>query len=99
MLTHIVFIRFIGYESPEKEEITKTLKKKLDGLKKSVDAIVELETGININTRPSAYDLALVVKFENEDALNTYRTHPEHVKVLDYMKTLNIETGVVDYLG
>ena len=99
MLTHIVFIRFKGYELPEKEKIIKNLKEKLDRLTESIDVIVELETGININTRPSAYDLALVVKFENEAALNAYRTHPEHVKVLDYMKTLNIETGVVDYLG
>jgi len=29
--------------------------------------------------------------------LNNYRTHPKHVEVLNFMKTLELKTAVVDY--
>ena len=97
MITHIVFIRLKGYNSKEKSEILNRLNTMLMELEAKIDAIESLETGLNFNTRPSAYDLALIVKLQSKEDIDVYRTHPEHVKVLEYMKTLNLETGVVDY--
>ena len=90
-------IRLKGYKEDRKREIAAILKSKLDGLQEKIDEITSLKTGLNINTRPTAFDLILIVEFKNEDALNLYRSHPEHVKVLDFMKTLNLETAVVDF--
>ena len=90
-------IRLKGYKEDRKREIASTLKSKLDGLQEKIDEITSLKTGLNINTRPTAFDLILIVEFKNEDALNVYRSHPEHVKVLDFMRTLNLETAVVDF--
>ena len=97
MITHIVFIRLKGYNSEEKSEKLNRLDKMLQKLEEKIDVIESLETGLNFNTRPSAYDLALIVKLQSKEDIDIYRTHSEHIKVLDYMKTLNMETGVVDY--
>ena len=97
MISHIVFIRLKDYAPREKENILTALKTMLDKLSWKIDVIVSLETGINFNERPSAYDLALVVKLRTEEDIEIYRSHPEHIKVLDYMKTLRLETGVVDF--
>ena len=100
MLKHIVFIKLKGnYSEKEKSEILKKLKQMLDSLPSSIEAIEEMETGLNFSTRPSAFDLALTVSMKDEDALNTYRVHPEHKKVLDYMGSLELETAVVDYFN
>ena len=90
-------IRLKGYKEDRKREIAAILKSKLDGLQEKIDEIISLKTGLNINTRPAAFDLILIVEFKNEDALNAYRSHPEHVKVLDFMRTLNLGTAVVDF--
>ena len=98
MLKHIVFIRLKGKDAgANKREILQKLKSMLDALPAAIADIDKMETGLNFSTRPSAFDLALTVDLKDEDALNRYRVHPEHKKVLDYMAGLDMETAVVDY--
>lgn len=97
MLKHIVFIRVTDSQSKTRLETIKVLRDKLLELSPEIETVLHLEVGENISARTVAYDLALVVHFADEVALETYRFHPSHVKVLDYMKTLDIETAVVDY--
>jgi hypothetical protein len=56
-----------------------------------------MEVGLNINTKPSAFDLVLTADFDDEKGLNIYRAHPDHVKILDFMKDTVEKTAVVDY--
>jgi len=97
MITHIVFIRFLGYSEEKKLELSKDLASMLNDLAEKIDIIQSLEVGFNFNSRPSAFDLALTVQLKTKEDIDVYRNHPEHVKVLNFMKTLKIETGVVDY--
>jgi hypothetical protein len=98
MLKHIVFIKLKGnYAAEEKERILRKIKEMLDALPATIDVIDQMETGMNFSTRASAFDLALTVQLKDEEALNEYRVHPEHKKVLDYMGSLALETAVVDY--
>jgi hypothetical protein len=62
-----------------------------------VDDLKRMEVGINVNTKPAAYDLVLTADFDDEAGLNAYRAHPDHVKILDYMKDVVDKTTVVDY--
>ncbi len=98
MLKHIVFIRLSeSYSSSEKTAILKKIKEMLDMLPNSISHINKMETGINISDRAAAFDLSLSVELNDKDALNSYRVHPEHKKVLDYMGSLSLKTAVVDY--
>jgi len=56
-----------------------------------------MEVGLNINTLPSAFDAVLTADFDDEAGLNAYRTHPEHVKVLGFLKETMEKSAVVDY--
>ena len=98
MLQHIVFFRLTNTSETEKEEIISTLQTKLLALKDKVDVIKHLECGKNISNRVVAYDIALFVSIADENALEQYRIHPAHQKVLEYIKELKPETAVVDYL-
>ena len=95
MLRHIVMMKFKDRERVK--EISEKVKKMLDDLVPVVDDLKRMEVGINVNTKPAAYDLVLTADFDDEAGLNGYRAHPDHVKILDYMKDVVDKTTVVDY--
>ncbi len=97
MLRHIVMFRMKDYTHDAKKERVAELKSKLESLDKKIPEVKHLEVGKNVNTKPTAFDLALVTDFENEASLDVYRKHPEHVKVLEFIKASVKELAVVDY--
>lgn len=96
MLRHIVMIKF--KDRAKKDEEAAKMKKMLEGLKDEIPSLYTMEVGLNINTKPSAFDLVLTADFENETGLEAYRIHPSHIKVLAYLKEVMDKTAVVDYL-
>ncbi len=92
MVKHIVFMKF---EDKNQIEI---VKEKLLGMREGLgDLLKGIEVGINFSNSPRAFDLALITLFENREDLKTYSTHPVHLPVVEYIKSLNGETKVVDY--
>ena len=66
----------------EKENVKRSIKEGLEGLKGIVPGLLEIT--VIINGLPSSNaDLMLDSLFENEDALNGYAIHPAHVAVAD----------------
>jgi hypothetical protein len=98
MLRHIVMFKLKGTEEVEKKQHSQQLKSAIEGLSGSIEQVKYMEVGVNINTNPSAYDLVLVSDFEDEEALNIYRDHPEHVKVIEIIQSIVASVHVVDYM-
>ena len=96
MLRHIVMIRF--NDTDHKQANAETFRMKLLALEKTVPELIKMEVGLNVNTKPSAFDLVLISDFEDEAGLDAYRIHPEHVKVVKFIKSVASETAVVDYI-
>ena len=95
MLKHIVMVKFT--DRGKVKELSIEFKSKLLELIKKIPELKNMEVGLNVNTKPSAYDLVLIAGFDDEEGLNKYRIHPAHVKVLDFMKNIVEKTAVVDY--
>lgn len=76
---------------------TLKLKRMLEELPSKIDQIKLYEVGINIADSPSASDIVLISGFESVESLNEYRVHPEHVKVLEFVRKVTDEARVVDY--
>ena len=95
MIRHIVMFRL--KDEPEKQENIQNLKEAIEKLEDSIPEAKSIEVGLNINEKPSAYDLVLVSDFEDEDALERYRVHPEHQKVVEFIKKVNEDIAAVDY--
>lgn len=79
------------------QENSNYLKKILMDLENSIDSLNKMQVGINFSTRPSAHDIVLIADFDDEAGLDEYRVHPEHVKVLDYLREKGVQSTVVDY--
>lgn len=96
MIKHIVFFKIADSTSTTKT--IEELKLMLEDLPTHIPQIIDYEVGKNISTSANAYDLALDSTFANEAELNVYRVHSRHTEVVDFIKSNQIETAVVDYV-
>ncbi len=97
MIKHIVFIKLKGVSEEEKAESLTKLKEAIDNLPSIISEIKKFETGINISDSASASDFALSGEFASKEALETYKAHPDHQKVLELISSLKGRTAVVDF--
>lgn len=80
----------------EKEEALRTMKEKLEAVKKEVKGVISLEVVIN-GLESSNKDVGLISSFESADALNAYQTHPAHVAASSYVKSVTRDRTCLDY--
>lgn len=98
MIKHIVMIKLKSFPKEEdKDKNALKLKTDLENLKEIIKEINFFEVGINFSPSASAYDIVIISEFKNNDALDKYRTNPEHQKVLDFLRSISSKTIVVDY--
>ncbi len=95
MLRHIVMIAFS--DKKKAKAYSAQLTEMLMGLESSVSPLKKIEVGLNFSVRPAAHDIVLIADFDDENGLNVYREHPEHIKVLDFLKGKLEKSAVVDY--
>jgi len=82
----------------ENREINiKEVTKKLNALVELVPTLKSMEVGINFTESDRAFDLSLYSTFENKEDLKAYAIHPEHLKVVELIKSVTLESKVVDY--
>jgi uncharacterized protein related to proFAR isomerase len=99
MICHIVLWKLDdSYTPDEKLEIKKHLNSKLLNLLDNIDELCGLEVNFNsVNAVETNFDIILDTKFETLEDLKTYQEHPEHIKVVEYVKTLNLKRAAIDY--
>lgn len=89
----MVFLKLSPEGMKQKDDIIV----KLNSLKDNISFIRALEVGINFAEEERAYDLALTVMVDDKEALQRYATHPQHLPVIELLKSLQTESKVVDY--
>jgi hypothetical protein len=89
-------LKDFGSESIKKQQL-ETLKKMIDELIYTINEIESIEAGINFSTRDVAYDLVLNSVFRTKEDLMLYSAHPEHQKLVEFLKDIKLSSAVVDY--
>ncbi|WP_281883414.1 Dabb family protein [Paenibacillus sp. YYML68] len=64
-------------------------------LKNVLSGIVEIHAGLNIAERSKEYQVVLMVRFENQAALDAYTTNEDHQAVAAFIR----ESGRIDSVG
>lgn len=95
ILRHVVMMKFNDDQNVER--ISSEIKQLLEALVSSVEPLKAMEVGLNISKKPSAYHLVLTADFDDEAGLDAYRSHPDHVKILNRMKDTVEKVAAVDY--
>ena len=95
MIVHIVMFRF--KDEDKALNIAKT-KNKLEKLEQKIDELIAMEVGVNFDESDRAFDLSLYSTFDSQADLKAYAAHEEHLKVVEFIKSVTIESKVVDYV-
>lgn len=97
MLRHVVLFRMKATGGAERAASVARLSGALTALPPHIDQIRALSVGANVLQRPGNWDLALTVDVDDAAALEVYRVHPEHQKVLALVDELAAERCAVDF--
>ena len=92
-LTHVVLMQF---QEPAPEILTKA-SALLRGLQGKIPELRSIEVGLDVLHSGRSYDLALITRFDSLAAMQRYQDHPEHVVVLQYLRTVLAASVAVDY--
>jgi hypothetical protein len=83
----------------DKAENLQEVKLRLEASKDKIAEIKFFEVGVNVTNSGAAYDLALLSEFDGQRALLTYQSHPEHLKVAEFVQEVCESRIVVDYFS
>ncbi len=94
MLKHVVFMKFkTGVDELQIED----LKGSLGSLPGKIDEIIGFEFGPDILKSERSYDFALIATFTDLDSLKRYQAHPDHIPVIQKVRSLCDSILVVDF--
>ena len=94
MIKHIVMWKFKdGVDEADRLE----MKRQLEALKGVVPGLVDIEIGLDLSKKEASMDMVLYSEFQTLEDLAAYAVHPEHLKVVDFVKPLVCGRAVVDY--
>ena len=98
MINHVVLFKLKEYSSvEEKKEVLDQFEAKLLALKGLIAELKFIEVGKHYLIDSPSYDLSLITHFDSIEDLDVYRVHPEHLKVVDFVKEITVDRAAVDY--
>lgn len=98
MIRHIVLWKFLEEAAGNtRTENLRKAKQLLEGLPRTIPEILTLEVGIALTHTSPAYDLALNATFASAEAIVRYQNHPDHLRVVEFLRTVHDGKAVVDY--
>lgn len=98
MLKHIVLFKLKpSAEGATREQNALRMVGMLHDLRATIPEVRHIEAGVNTVPSDAAYDVAIYSEFADEKDLALYMKHPEHQKVVEFVKKVVESRVVVDY--
>lgn len=94
MVTHIVMWK---YRDDVPEETREDHRRQLRALGNIVPGIESLSVGSDFLHSPRSYDTGLSALFRDRSVLDAYTVHPDHVKVVEFGRTIMETMAKVDF--
>lgn len=94
MIKHVIVIKFKAGTTYEEKKV---FEEELSKLPSAIPEIKGFLFGQDVVKSERSYDFALVSDFDDLEALNRYKIHPEHVKVLQRVKAIADQIIAVDF--
>lgn len=93
MIKHLVFFK-LKDRSPESIQIAADKLKSMEG---KIDILKHIEVGVDFMKSGRSFDIALITHFDSKEDLEQYATHPVHVPVLEYLRSVIEQSVAVDF--
>ncbi len=95
MLYHIVFWNFKDQYKVDYLEAIDLL----ETMRGKIPFLLDLQAGTDVVHSARSWDLALIVKLEDQDALKAYDSHPAHLPVKEWIAQRVEKAASVDFEG
>jgi hypothetical protein len=95
VIVHIVAFQF--KDENKKANIIQA-KQMLENLMGAVPTLKSMDVGLNFSDEERAMDMSIITTFESREGLDIYAVHPEHLKVVSFIKSVVDYSKVVDYV-
>ncbi|PZD97537.1 Dabb family protein [Paenibacillus sambharensis] len=92
MIQRTVLIKFA--ETTPREQLLEVVDR-FKTLQHKIEGIVEIQAGLNKSEKSKEYQVVLMVRFENQQAVDAYTVHAEHQAVVAFIG----EAGRLDSIG
>lgn len=93
MLKHVVMYRL----KDKTPEVIKTIKANFAGMEGKISGLIKVESGEDVLRSARSFDYCLVCVFDGRASLEAYQTHPAHLPVKAFMKTVVESSVAVDF--
>lgn len=98
MIKHIVMWTLKdSAEGADRAANAKKMKDMLEALPGLIPCLKKIEVGIDVFAASPACDVILYSEFATRADLDAYQVHPEHQKVVGFVKQVVASRSVVDY--
>lgn len=99
MIKHIVTWKLKDFaEGADKRANARIMKQKLEALKNIIPEIKMLEVGIKGEKAPATnFDFILITGFADWESLETYRVHPDHRKIAEFIGKITEDRAAIDF--
>lgn len=98
MIKHIVLFKLKEFENEDQKAVVRhKIIHSLLALKEKIEVLKFIEVGQNYELITSSNDICLITHFETLSDLEVYSIHPEHLKVVELIKSTTVSRAVVDY--
>ena len=94
MLQHYVFIK---YQSGTTADHIAEFQRRMLALQHSVPGIGHLQIGRDVLQDARSWDLLLIMRFADVEALRRYQQHPEHLAVMAFNQPCVAAVGSIDF--
>ena len=98
MIKHIVMWNVEGSTPEEKSEGVRRIQVAFDGLVGVIPGLLALEVGADVSRIEYTCDVVLCTQFESREALDSYATHPDHLRIKRELGDVRIARHQVDYV-
>jgi hypothetical protein len=98
MIKHIVMWKVKGSTPKEKNDGVRRIQSAFDGLVGVIPGLLALEVGADVSRIEYACDVVLYAEFETSEALDSYGSHPDHLRIKRELADIRIARHQVDYV-
>lgn len=93
MIKHIVMYKLKDPTEQNKQQLVD----KFLSMKGKIDVLVDINSGVDKVHSERSFDVVLECVFKSMQDLETYRVHPVHLPVMEYVKGVVEKSHSVDY--
>ncbi|HYX28651.1 MAG TPA: Dabb family protein [Pyrinomonadaceae bacterium] len=94
MVIHIVAWKYRADVPPSARDQHRAM---LSALRNIVPGIEDFAVGFDFLRAHNSFDTGLFARFEDRSVLDAYTVHPEHVKAVEYGRTITETMSKVDF--